>query len=48
MENKEQPVKKKSKRGEIAGLGMKSNQFKNWEVGANYKCEKILGSGSYG
>lgn len=23
MENKEQPVKKKSKRGEIAGLGMK-------------------------
>ena len=51
MENKEQqPVKKerKSKRGEIAGLGMKQNQFKNWDVGTNYKCEKILGSGSYG
>ena len=47
MDNKD-PVKKKSKRGELAGLGMKQNQFKNWDVGTNYKCEKILGSGSYG
>ena len=29
------------------GLGSKA-QFNSWEVGANYKCEKLLGSGSYG
>ena len=29
-------------------LGMKAKQFNSWEVGANYKCEKLLGSGSYG
>jgi hypothetical protein len=39
--------KKKSKRSELA-LGMKAAQFKTWEVGSNYKCEKLLGSGSYG
>ena len=38
---------KKSKRGDL-GLGMKAAQFKNWEVGNKYRCEKILGSGSYG
>jgi hypothetical protein len=47
MEQQPQPAKKKSRRGDL-GLGMKADQFKNWEVGANYKCEKLLGSGSYG
>lgn len=27
---------------------MNTDQFKKWEVGSNYKCEKLLGSGSYG
>jgi len=44
-----QPVKsRKGKRGDL-GLGFgNKNQFQSWEVGANYKCEKLLGSGSYG
>lgn len=29
-----------------SGLGLK--RFDDWEVGKNYECEKILGSGSYG
>ena len=24
------------------------NQFSNWEVGDDYTCERILGTGSYG
>ena len=40
----EQP-KKKSRRGD---LGLGKDKFKDWEVGSNYKCEKLLGSGSYG
>ena len=47
MEQQPEKKEKKSRRGELA-LGMKAAQFKSWEVGANYKCEKILGSGSYG
>ena len=46
MEGSEQNPKKKSKRGDL-GLGLK-NQFNDWEVGTNYKCEKLLGSGAYG
>ena len=47
MEQPEIKEKKKSRRGDMA-LGMKAAQFKSWDVGANYKCEKLLGSGSYG
>ena len=25
-----------------------SDKFKDWEVGKGYKCEKLLGKGSYG
>ena len=28
-----------------SGLGLK---FADWDVGSNYECEKILGTGSYG
>jgi len=38
---------KRRGRGDL-GLKMREAQFKNWEVGSNYKCEKLLGSGSYG
>jgi hypothetical protein len=24
------------------------NKFSDWEVGADYECEKLLGTGSYG
>ena len=24
------------------------NKFADWEVGDNYECEKLLGTGSYG
>ncbi len=34
---------KSSKR---SNLGL--NQFSDWEVGTDYACEKILGTGSYG
>ena len=37
---------KKGRKG--ISLGMKANKFKDWEIGSNYKCEKVLGSGSYG
>jgi len=41
--------KGKTQKREVIKLGMKkSHDFKNWEVGANYKCEKVLGQGSYG
>jgi len=43
-----EPEKKEKKRRGELGLGMKAAQFKSWEVGTNYKCEKVLGSGSYG
>ena len=33
-----------SKRG--GGLGL--NLFSDWEVGTDYTCEKMLGTGSYG
>jgi len=39
--------KKPSKR-EGVKLGSKKSDFKGWEVGNNYRCEKILGQGSYG
>ena len=32
------------KKGSL-GLG---NKFKDWEVGPDYECQKLLGSGSYG
>ena len=35
-----------SKRGRRGNLGL--NQFSNWEVGDDYTCERILGTGSYG
>ena len=35
---------KGSKRGGNLGL----NQFSDWEVGTDYLCEKLLGTGSYG
>lgn len=36
-----------SKRGKGRGtLGM--NQFENWEIGDEYKCDRLLGTGSYG
>lgn len=38
---------KKPKREGIK-LGLKKDQFKSWQVGQNYRCEKILGRGSYG
>lgn len=47
MEGEAQPKSRKGKRGDL-GLGMKAKQFQSWEVGQNYKCEKLLGSGSYG
>ena len=28
------------------GLGL--NQFEDWDVGDDYSCEKLLGTGSYG
>ena len=39
-------VSKSSKRGELA-LSF-SNKFKDWELNGRYKCEKLLGKGSYG
>jgi len=42
---------KKSRKGgrKEFGLGLGSKaQFGSWDVGSNYKCEKLLGSGSYG
>jgi len=30
------------------GLGIKSGQFADWDVGEDYECIKILGQGSYG
>ena len=40
--------KKPSKRSGFK-LGMsKADIFQSWEVGTNYKCEKLLGQGSYG
>ena len=44
---KNQKKSRASKRGNL-GLAIDINQFENWEVGPNYKCEKLLGSGSYG
>ena len=39
---------KKAKRGDL-GLGMSNkSQFDAWIIGDKYKCEKILGQGSYG
>jgi mitogen-activated protein kinase 1/3 len=35
------------KRGFELGL-KKKDVFKDWDVGSNYKCEKLLGQGSYG
>lgn len=34
------------KKGRGGNLGL--NQFSDWEVGSDYVCEKILGTGSYG
>ncbi|CDW81215.1 UNKNOWN [Stylonychia lemnae] len=28
--------------------GLNMNKFQDWEVGSNYECEKLLGTGSYG
>jgi hypothetical protein len=27
---------------------MNKHMFQSWEIGDNYKCEKMLGQGSYG
>ena len=35
-----------SKRGRRGNLGL--NQFADWEVGSDYTCERLLGTGSYG
>ena len=34
------------RRGRRGNLGL--NQFQDWEVGEDYTCEKLLGTGSYG
>ena len=39
-------VSKTAKRGDLA-LSF-SNKFKDWELNGRYKCEKLLGKGSYG
>ena len=35
-----------SKRGRRGNLGL--NQFSDWQVGEDYVCERLLGTGSYG
>ena len=39
--------KRSTRTKQSLGFGSR-NKFENWEVGSNYKCEKLLGSGSYG
>ena len=39
--------KRSSRTKQSLGFGNR-NKFDNWEVGTNYKCEKLLGAGSYG
>ena len=34
--------------GASLGLGLGQSKLASWECGPNYKCEKLLGSGSYG
>ena len=29
-------------------LGLNQNQFDDWDVGSDYTCERLLGTGSYG
>ena len=52
MDNQEQAKARKStsKRGSNSlGLNLGSkDSFKDWECGPGYKCEKLLGQGSYG
>jgi hypothetical protein len=49
-ENKstEPQKKKRTSTRENGSLFGNSKKFDHWEVGTNYKCEKLLGSGSYG
>jgi len=38
-----------SKRGGGSlGLNFSKDNFKDWDCGPGYKCEKLLGQGSYG
>lgn len=41
-----EPHNQPMKRVRLGGLGL--NKFASWEVGKDYECLKILGSGSYG
>lgn len=44
-----QKARKSNNNRALLGLGgLSKTQFETWQVGANYKCEKILGVGSYG
>ena len=48
-QNKQQPAGSSqgtSKRSRRGNLGL--NQFTDWEVGDDYTCERLLGTGSYG
>ena len=48
VKNSEPSKKKRGPTRENGSLFGNSKKFDNWEVGTNYKCEKLLGSGSYG
>ena len=38
----------KSNNKRAGNLGLVQSQFSDWEVGQDYNCEKLLGTGSYG
>ena len=38
-----QPAANRSRR-----RGLNLNQFSDWDVGSDYTCERLLGTGSYG
>ena len=49
QENTAKSSIQKGKRGDLLSIGgSKQQELETWEVGANYKVEKLLGSGSYG
>lgn len=47
MSKQKKNVSNKRNLGSI-GLGLDRGKFKDWHCGPDYKCEKILGQGSYG
>ena len=46
--DQKEKTKKRGSTRENGSLFGNSKKFDHWEVGSNYKCEKLLGSGSYG